>query len=90
MIQGQVRSVKSIIAILAFVFIPQKDIAPRKGWFLVDMRHVVRQGNDGRQGHLNIGGSDGNVRVNVHDGYFPTENRLDRVLPRPKAQWKVA
>ena len=85
-IQRQVAGMKQVLAILTPVFIAQKDIALGKGGCLGMLWHIVRQGNDGRQGYLEIGGPNGNIGVHVHDRHLAGKDGLDGFLPIPKAE----
>jgi hypothetical protein len=57
MIQGQIGSVKSFVAILTLVFIAQKYIATGKSGPLINILDIIRQGNDTRQWNCQIGGA---------------------------------
>lgn len=50
---------------------------------------VIIEGNDRRQGYLNMGCPNGDIGVYIDHGDTALENRLDGILPRPKTQWHI-
>ena len=53
----------------------------------MELWHVLGECNDGWQGYFDVGGSDRDAGVYVHDGDFSIENSLNGFLPIPKTEW---
>lgn len=51
--------------------------------------HVIRQGDDGRQGHFEVGRPNRHFGIHVHDGDLAAEDGLDGFLPTPQGQWQI-
>ena len=89
MINRKIPRVKGIVAILASVFVPQKDIASRKGRGMVALRNIFIQSNDARKRDFQIGSSNLNILVDIHHGNLPTKDRLDSLLPMTNTQRQI-
>jgi hypothetical protein len=90
MIQGEIGSVKSLIAVLALVLVPQKDIATSEGWAFIDLFHVIVQCNHTREWNFQIYSTDRHIWINVHHCYLSTKNGLDSVLPGHETDREIA
>jgi hypothetical protein len=89
MIQGQIGRMKSVVAILTLILVPQEHMATGKGGPLIDMLDIIRQGNDTRQRNFQIDGTNCNIGIHIHHCHLATKNGLDGILPRPKTEGKV-
>ena len=89
MINGQLSGMKLFLAVLAFVFVPQKDISTGKGWSVASLGHIVVESNDTGQWNFQIGRSNGDPFVHIHDGNFAAKNGFDSFLPVTDTQGQI-
>jgi hypothetical protein len=72
---------KGLVAVLTLVFIPQKDIAARKGGTVLTLGNIFVQGNDTGKGNLQIGRANLNIVIDIYHSDLAIKDGLDGLLP---------